>query len=81
MRSRRLSAKSPAASQFPAHAQVIILVEDSVKFYSSFLPIIYTELWKQGQALETETMHQKEKMLRRYSRPKARPHAGGTIDF
>ena len=60
---------------------MIILVEDSVKFYSSFLPIIYTELWKQGQALETETMHQKEKMLRRYSRPKARPHAGGTIDL
>ena len=50
--------------------QVIIVVEDSVKFYSSFLPVLYAELWKQNQALQNETMHSREKMLRMHSRPK-----------
>ena len=31
--------------------QVIILVEDNVKFYSSYLPLIYTEIFNQSQRL------------------------------
>ncbi len=31
--------------------QIIILVEDNVKFYSSYLPLIYTEIFKQSQRL------------------------------
>ncbi|KAL1495700.1 hypothetical protein AB1Y20_016563 [Prymnesium parvum] len=50
--------------------QIIILVEDSVKFYSSFLPVLYSELWKHTQALASETAHEREAMLRRYARPK-----------
>jgi len=45
-------------------------VEDSVKFYSSYLPVLYNELWKNQASLEDDSMHTKEKMLRRYSRPK-----------
>ena len=33
--------------------QVIILVEDNVKFYSTYLPLVYTEIFKQSQRLIT----------------------------
>jgi len=51
-------------------AQVIILVEDNVKFYSQFLPTVYNELIKQSAALEDEHMSQTERMNRMQSRPK-----------
>jgi len=50
--------------------QLLLVVEDSVKFYSSFLPLLYAELWKQNKSLETETMHTRERLLRMHSRPK-----------
>jgi len=50
--------------------QVILLVEDSVKFYSSYLPVLYGELLKQMTSVEKETMSAKEKLMRMYSRPK-----------
>jgi len=50
--------------------QVILLVEDSVKFYSSYLAVLYGELLKQSMAIANETMGSKEKLMRLYSRPK-----------
>jgi len=50
--------------------RAIILVEDSPQFYSSFLPLIYTELIKQGQMLIEEGKNFAEKLLRQRARPK-----------
>ncbi len=50
--------------------QVIILVEDNVKFYSSYLPLIYTEIFNQSQRLITEGINITHKYLRMRARPK-----------
>lgn len=50
--------------------QSIILVEDNVKFYSSYLPIIYTEIFKQSQRLLEESVNLTHKFLRMRARPK-----------
>jgi CheY-like chemotaxis protein len=50
--------------------QSIIVIEDSVRFYSSFLPVIYTELVKQSQSLLHEGMNLSQKLLRMRARPK-----------
>jgi len=50
--------------------QTIIVVEDSVQFYSSYLPVLYSELWRQNKSVAAETMHTRERMLRMTSRPK-----------
>ena len=50
--------------------QVIILVEDNVKFYSSYLPLIYTEIFKQSQRLISEGINLTHKFLRMRARPK-----------
>ncbi len=50
--------------------RAILLVEDSPQFYSSFLPLIYTELIKQGQMLIEEGKNFAEKLLRQRARPK-----------
>jgi hypothetical protein len=48
----------------------ILIVEDSVKFYSSYLPLLYSELWQHAKMLQGETMHTRERVLRLHSRPK-----------
>jgi CheY-like chemotaxis protein len=50
--------------------QVIILVEDNVKFYSSYLPLIYTEIFNQSQRLLSEGINITHKFLRMRARPK-----------
>jgi CheY-like chemotaxis protein len=50
--------------------QSIILVEDSVRFYSAYLPIIYTELMRHTQSLISEGVNPAHRMLRRRARPK-----------
>ncbi|MGE5399433.1 MAG: PEP/pyruvate-binding domain-containing protein [Ignavibacteriales bacterium] len=50
--------------------QSIILIEDNVKFYSSYLPIIYTEVLKQSQRLISEGVNLTHKFLRMRARPK-----------
>ncbi len=50
--------------------RAILLVEDSPQFYSSYLPLIYTELIKQGQTLIEEGKNFAEKLLRQRARPK-----------
>ena len=50
--------------------QVIILIEDNVKFYSSFLPLLYTEILNQSQRLLSEGVNVTHKLLRLKARPK-----------
>ena len=53
-----------------AGVQTIILVEDNVKFYSTYLPIIYTEIFKQSQRLISEGVNLTHRFLRMRARPK-----------
>jgi len=50
--------------------QAIILVEDNVGFYSSYLPLIYTEILKQSRRLITEGINLTHRYLRMRARPK-----------
>jgi len=50
--------------------QSIIVIEDNVKFYSSYLPIIYTEIFTQSQRLISEGLNISHKYLRMKARPK-----------
>ncbi|MCX6174407.1 MAG: histidine kinase [Ignavibacteriales bacterium] len=50
--------------------QSIILIEDNIRFYSSYLPIIYTEVLKQSQSLISEGVNLSHKFLRMRARPK-----------
>ncbi len=50
--------------------QVIILIEDNTRFYSAYLPMIYTEVMKHSQNLITEGVNLPHKMLRMRARPK-----------
>ncbi|MDD5629521.1 MAG: PEP/pyruvate-binding domain-containing protein, partial [Elusimicrobia bacterium] len=50
--------------------QAIIVIEDSVRFYSSYLPVLYAELMKQTQLLMAEGINLSHKMLRMRARPK-----------
>jgi len=52
------------------NVRVIILVENSIRFYSSYLPVIYTELMRQTQALMAEGLNPVHKLLRMRARPK-----------
>jgi len=53
-----------------AGVQSIILVEDNVKFYSAYLPLIYTEIFMQSQRLISEGVNLTHKFLRMRARPK-----------
>jgi CheY-like chemotaxis protein len=53
-----------------AGVQVILLIEDSVRYYSSFLPVIYGELLHQSQRLTSEGVNVSQKILRMRARPK-----------
>lgn len=50
--------------------QTILVVEDSVRFYSSVLPHIYKNLLKQSFESSTEALNEHEQMLRMRGRPK-----------
>jgi CheY-like chemotaxis protein len=50
--------------------QSIILIEDNVNYYSSFLPLIYTEVYHQSQRLLSEGVNLTHKYLRMRARPK-----------
>lgn len=50
--------------------QMILVVEDSVRFYSSVLPQIYKNLLKQSYESSTEALNEHEQMLRMRGRPK-----------
>ncbi len=49
---------------------VVILVEDSVRFRSSLLPIMYSELVKQTRAVMADGINRMHKLMRLRARPK-----------
>ncbi|NOZ47243.1 MAG: phosphoenolpyruvate synthase [Chlorobi bacterium] len=50
--------------------QTILLVEDSIRFYSSYLPIIYKIIFQQSQVFMKEAVNEHQRMLRMRGRPK-----------
>ncbi len=50
--------------------QAILLVEDSVRYYSSYLPTIYQAIFEQTNELMTEGLNEHRKTLRMRARPK-----------
>lgn len=51
-------------------AQCILVVEDNTRYYSSFLPLIYTEVMAHSQRLISEGINISHKILRMRARPK-----------
>jgi CheY-like chemotaxis protein len=50
--------------------QVVLVVEDNVRYYSSFLPTIYAELLQHSQHLLADSVNLSHKILRMRARPK-----------
>lgn len=50
--------------------QSILLVEDSVRYYSTYLPELYKLVLKQSAEFLKETLNEKQRKLRKRSRPK-----------
>jgi len=50
--------------------QVILFVEDSIRFYSSIVPQLYKFVFKQSRSFMTEALNEHEQMLRMRGRPK-----------
>jgi len=55
---------------FKVGVQTIILVEDSIKFYSTYLPNIYKIIFKQSKMFMREGLNEHKQMLRMRGRPK-----------
>src|SRR5438309_4675065 len=49
---------------------VLLVVEDNIRYYSSFLPVIYTELITQSRSLISEGINVAHKLVRMRARPK-----------
>jgi CheY-like chemotaxis protein len=49
---------------------VLLVVEDNIRYYSSFLPVIYTELIKQSRRVIQEGINLAHKLVRMQARPK-----------
>jgi DNA-binding response OmpR family regulator len=63
----KMNAPDDAAS---VGVQVILLVEDSIRFYSSALPHIYRFVLEQSQAFSKEALNDHQRTLRMRGRPK-----------
>lgn len=57
-------------ADFKQGVQAILLVEDSIKFYSSYLPNMYKILLKQSKTFMSEGLNEHQKMLRMRGRTK-----------
>ena len=59
-----------AADTRTGTVKAILVIEDSPMDYSAFLPVLYTEVMGQTQALIAEGLNEQEKWFRKKSRPK-----------
>ncbi|HYA62019.1 MAG TPA: PEP/pyruvate-binding domain-containing protein, partial [Candidatus Sulfotelmatobacter sp.] len=50
--------------------QVVLVVEDNIRYYSSFLPLMYTELISQTRSVIQEGLNLAHKLMRMRARPK-----------
>jgi len=53
-----------------ANVRVILVVEDSIKNYSSFLPLLYYEIMNQTRSLISVSLNREKKIFRMRTRPK-----------
>jgi len=53
-----------------AGVRTILLIEDSVRFYSAYLPMVYTEVLRQTHSLMQQGLNLSHKLLRMRARPK-----------
>jgi len=53
-----------------ANVRIIILLEDSIRYYSMFLPLIYSEIVNQTERTISEDVNEFQRLLRRRARPK-----------
>ncbi len=49
---------------------VLLVVEDNIRYYSSFLPVLYTELIKQSRRVIQEGLNVAHKLVRMQARPR-----------
>ena len=52
------------------NVRVLIIVEDSIRYYSMFLPIMYTQIVQQTRRSLSEDLNEMQRLLRRRMRPK-----------
>ena len=50
--------------------RAILLIEDSVRYYSTYLPVLYKLVLQQNSAAIRDTLNEKQQTLRKRSRPK-----------
>ncbi len=50
--------------------QAILLVEDSIRFYSSYLPVVYRLVMQQTAEFTREALNEQQQTMRKRSRPK-----------
>ena len=50
--------------------RAILLVEDSVRYYSTYLPVLYKLLLQQNHAALRDALNEKQQLLRKRARPK-----------
>lgn len=50
--------------------RAIMLVEDSVRYYSTYLPVLYTLILQQNNIAIREALNEKQQLFRKRSRPK-----------
>jgi len=53
-----------------AGVKAILLVEDNIHFYSAYLPMLYSEVMQQTQALMADGVNRIQRIIRRRARPK-----------
>lgn len=53
-----------------AGVRAIVLIENSVRFYSSYLPMLYTELMRQSQIVMADGVNTTQRLRRMKARPK-----------
>ncbi len=53
-----------------ADVRIIIIVEDSIRHYSMFLPLLYAEIVQQTERSISEDVNELQRLLRRRARPK-----------
>ncbi len=53
-----------------AGVKSILLIEDSVRFYSAYLPMLYAEIMEQTQTLMSEGVNRMQRLMRMRARPK-----------
>ncbi len=66
----RRQAQRPARHAQAMGVPVMLLVEDNIRYYSSFLPVIYTELITQSRRVISEGLNVAHKLVRLRARPK-----------